>query len=87
MNSLIKYDRTVRIMELEFKIRFIPSFVKRVKEWNKKLKKSESCPFCERWSETSVLDVPLFKIIENDYPFMNNQFTVFGEKHMQFFNS
>lgn len=55
MNSLIKYDRTVRIMELEFKIRFIPSFVKRVKEWNKKLKKSESCPFCERWSETSVL--------------------------------
>ncbi|ARD98501.1 MULTISPECIES: DUF4922 domain-containing protein [Lactococcus] len=83
---LVKFDRELYLKEMQCKVRFIPSFEKRYYDWEQKSVNEDQCPFCEKWSVSDTALLPFFHIIKNDYPFMNNQFTVFGKLHQQFFN-
>lgn len=78
---LIKYDREIFLMGMKCKVRFIPSFEERYRTWDRKRTIDNNCPFCERWEGSIPSLIPDFHIILNDYPFMDNQFTLFGEDH------
>ncbi|MGX7149757.1 DUF4922 domain-containing protein [Enterococcus ureasiticus] len=82
-----KYDRKLSVMDMECIVRFIPSLIKRYNEWDQKSLNNCNCPFCERWLNSSKSISQLFHIIKNDYPFMVNQFTIFGNIHEEFLNS
>ncbi|MFS1282991.1 hypothetical protein ACFDB1_11175 [Enterococcus lactis] len=69
---------------MDCKVRFIPSFVNRYNRWDSNIVLSNHCPFCGKWTEALPVPNSSFRLIKNDYPFMSNQYTVFGKKHQQF---
>lgn len=84
---VIKYDRELLLNQMKCKVRFIPSFEKRYSEWDKKAIETTYCPFCNRWDNSKKTVFDEFHIIENDYPFMSNQFTIFGKDHIEYFDA
>ncbi|HFU3817559.1 hypothetical protein Si102_01730 [Streptococcus infantarius subsp. infantarius] len=83
---LEKYDRTINIAGMPCLIRFIPSFVKRYKKWDTEIRHSSLCPFCDVGETSNKTQFSTFKYLENDFPFMLNQFTIFCAKHKEFLN-
>ncbi|WP_295344560.1 hypothetical protein [uncultured Streptococcus sp.] len=83
---LEKYDRTINLVGMPCHIRFIPSFIERYKKWDAEIRRGSLCPFCDISAKTNKIQSSTFRYLENDFPFMLNQFTIFCIKHKQFLN-